>query len=1425
MSVRSLAKVAFRGIAVALLVTSLHVPVFGMPVQDESSRMATYDDPRGEIAFALSLTPQMDAAELASDVVVFFDTSASQTGVYKRDSLATLENFLASLNDDDRVKIVAIDLDPVVLTPDFAQVDSNEISVAIENLRQRDALGSTDMELMLKSTAEHFAASGDRNRNAVYIGDGISRASLLNQSRLTDCVKQLVDNRIAFSSYAIGPERNIELLAALSNNTGGNVFIDSNDEIATRTGAIGLAQTVHGQVFWPTLAEMPQQFSEVLPAMLPPMRSDRDTVLVGTLSDRGNYNVTINGVLNGQQTSFSWTTGAEASNHDFAFLTQLIADARKDGGISMPTIGSEGLREAARIAQVASQEFSEQSKRALAAGNPGAAQTLASAALARDPSNTEAIILTRAANYRMQEDDPFGGSATPPAGADPFSGAPVQEAPAAPAGGDPFGGEAVQQDPFGGAPAAPAGGNADPFSAPVQVSPAPPSLPADAGQVIEPPMAAAPAIQEVPVIESTDDTFRMVAPSGGVQSSEIDQLIRDASPEAQDMLFGEEARRRVITDMTRKQVEVELGRAREELRFAPDDAIERLKSMVEVLDTATEVDPNVRQDLRNRLVSALQSSIQEKLRFDNRRMLIDQRNAAANEQRETLRRYASREEQIASLINRFDYLLEEKNYDEAYNVALAAYDFAPNEVSTVAADESGRIARIATLSEERRRQRQLSFVEALYEVEEVRYPLPSMNRPMIFPDPLVWAEKVAKREKYQDIRLAGNDNDERILSILDEPASFSYDDVPFEDVMRDLRIDYGINVILDTSAREDSLAMDEPITFEVSQIRLKNALRLMLKDYNATFIVRDEVMKIISLDVASDPENFVTNVYNVGDLVAPRQFRGGGGGGFGGGGLGGGGRGGGGFGGGGLGGGGLGGGGGGGIFCIEDAEVGTAGDNVDNSPARIIEVNIPRDTNPAEAWTNFLSENEVRPRDLRLTAAEMMENDPQQVVGIIKGAMRTGQSDPTWMIEGLVIAMQVADYPQSEIERALMSTIDLSDNLDDAMVAAKYMVDNNMERRGIHLLQDISTLSNVRPEPYVIGLDAAQRINDIAAIQWATVGILGQAWPEHREIVKTAIYAAEAARDQLKQEGRDAELAEFNRELDQALYRDCIIKVSWTGDADVDLMVEEPGGSLCTRQNPRTTAGGVMMGDAYTQENQAGESVEYYVLPKGFSGDYKLYIRKVWGEVTAGKVTVAIYHHFRTENQASQQKQLEVDENGITLVNFRLEEGRRTESLEENVLASVSNQEFLSPKAMNQVLDSMHSSSASSEYYESGGVQGGAGQAGNGNQFAPPANNLRRSTVGYRPEITTIPEGAFMSATATTSDRLYVLVGAQPVFNLITRVDTFNILGGAGNAAGGGAGIGGLGGGGGGLGGGGLGGGLGGGGLGGGLGGGGGGLF
>ena len=1150
-------------------------------------------------------------------------------------------------------------------------------------------------------------------------------------------------------------------MAALANHTGGNLFIDTDAEDSVRQSAIGLNATIHGSVFWPTDGKLDDSVIEIFPHQFPPLRTDRDTIVLGSLTDRESVELQITGLFNGDSKELSWDIEPDATSSEFAFLPGMIQDARKDQGLTLPTLGSSGLREFARARTVQANKLSDLGGTALAAGNKETARKLASAAinLSADPANTRADLLAMAATYKIQDDDPFG------------AGAGQKQDPETPAETTPAEAPAVAQD-------------ATPKT----------TLPVEPGQ------------EQSPVDDAVALPMNTETPDGGLrmiqQDDEVGQLLRDADNQSGVMLLTEEQRIEIINQKITQQVQFESTRAREELLTNPDIAIERLKNMLEIVDQTPDLYPATRSSLRHALESSLLSSRQEKLAFDDRQALADINIAIADELAMSADRIARDQAEVAELVNRFNSLMAERDFAAAVDVAEKAVEVAPEDPATILARADAYLDRNYERAVELRRQKSIKFLDAMYEIEKATVPFPG-DELLIFPDADEWRRKKIRRAKYENIRLSGSDNEEKILRALEEPADLNYDERPWNEIEEELETTYGINIVLTTSASDDSLGEDEPITENLTGIRFKNALRIMLEKYNATFVVKDEVLKIISLDDAQDVKWFVTNVYNVGDLVAPRQSFGGGGlGGGGGGGFGGGG---GGFGGG-QGGGGFGGGGqgGGGVFCVQENQVSLKVDSNDRAPVtankkpQVIELADNGDVQVA--WNNYFSETFADPADVRATARKLMKQEKaNEVVSMIHGAIQHDQFQ-TWMHEALVLAMQISGSSQPDIERALMSAVDLSNNDQDVLYAAQYMAANKMEKRAIRLLKGFARNNPTRTEPFVIGLRAAQKTNDIEGIKWATVGIFSQEWPDHPEIVKQARHASTAIKNSLKKAGQTEELAAYESDLQAALERDCFINVSWTGDADLDLYVMEPGGTTCSRLEKRTTGGGVLLRDSFTPKpGLSGEISEQYILPKGFAGDYRLVIKRVWGQVTSGKVTVAIHNHYNSPNAISMTKQVEIDDEGA-MVLFALDRGRRTESLEDHEIQTVvKNQLITNRNIMAQEVAEGYSSGAASSYL--GGLLSDVG-----NGAIDGALNRRlagRGAVGYTPIITQIPEGTFFTVNhATTADRLHVMISVSPNFTAISSVSTFNILGDANTAQGLSQSGGGQGGGGGGLGGG-----------------------
>ena len=1330
-------EVALRGILTFMAVIAFQA----VTVAQSQSRLATFDH-GDETYFAMSVKAQLSELSRASDVVICVDTSASQNGPYKRDSIAVVKQILHKLSADDRVKIMAVDIDPVALTEDFVAVTGDGVNSAIETLSKRVPLGATDLDAMLNQVATLFPSQSQRNKNVIYVGDGISTDNFLMTTAFKAVVQKLVKNQISVSSFAIGQETDVATMAVLANHTGGNVLVDNDSDNVVAEAASALVRTVHGSVFWPADVKTAESVVEMYPAAFPPLRSDRDSMVLGTVSDSSEAEFVLTGHVDNKAHTMRLKATPEASSTEFAFLPGMIREARNDRGLRLPTLGSAGLREFAAVRTKKSDHLSDLAELALNSGDLTAAERLGQGAIANsnNPEITRAVLTAIAKpQYRVQ------------AKAKPKY--PVQESPFDP----PADIQLESQSPFD--------------SAPLQeVIPAP-STP----------------VQEVPgligSVEIPNTQQDGIFLLGDTESDEIRRIIRDRNPRDIDTVKSVENLQRVTNEKYQTNVRFEIESATRELRDNPDLAIERLKSTLRTVRLAPDLYDEVRSELTARLQTSLQSARTAKFNYDELIARKQQSTSIALELAENIRRRERAEDRLVALINRFDDLLEEELYDDAVAVTEEAISLAPRSAAVTAAAAYARIARNYDKAIKLQRRKQDAFVTSLFDASLASVAYPG-NTLMIFPDADTWREKKLRRAKWSEFRLAGSEAEEKVLNALDQNADFDFDDTPWSEVQQQLQEEYDINIVLTQSASDDALPDDENFTAKLSGISLKNALRIVLAEKNATFVVKDEALQIISLDEKDDEKWFSTNVYNVADLVAPRQnrtpgglsgFGGGGQGNRGGGGFGGGG---GGFGGGGGGFGGGGGGFGGGQFCIQNTAVEVTIPKDHGSSKRQPEpVNLSGEGKPVVAWKDLFSKEFVTPGDVRATARKLMKDEqPKEVVALIMAAIDNGQLQG-WMYEALVLAMQITGESQNQIERALMSSVDLSGQPDEVLEAANYMANNGMEVRAMKLLRSFARANPIRFEPYVLGLKTAKRINDIEGKMWATVGIFGQEWPEHHEIVDDAKYVAKGIQKTLAAEGKTERLNEYNQQIAAAQERDCLIRVRWTGDADLDLLVFEPGGTICSRLQKRTSSGGVMLGDQYSPgKSHNGEIVETYVLPKGFAGNYQLVINRVWGDVTSGKATVSITNHFKSENQRSLTRQVKLDKTGA-IVHFALDRGRRTESLADHEIKNYVQEQLATNRNMLMAQLSKNRSSSAASEFNRGRIEI------DGQGLGDLINNNNRA-IGYAPQIEQIMEGASLTASASTADRLYVLVSPSPDFTQITEVSTFNILGDADTAQG-----------------------------------------
>ena len=218
LSVVLLAAVAWVGFAVA-----------AGPAAPTSHLLVYKADNANYFAWSLGL-PDGRTMSKPRDVVVMVNTSAAQTGEYRDLELRMLRGLLSGLTPEDRVQILAVDLNAIPMTKGFVAPKGPEIDAAIAKLEGRAPLGSTDMAKALNGLIASYAGSSNP-RAAIYIGDGTSKANILAPEEADGLLKSLTDQRIPVTAYAIGPALDLQLLGVLAAHSGG-LLLQGNDALA-----------------------------------------------------------------------------------------------------------------------------------------------------------------------------------------------------------------------------------------------------------------------------------------------------------------------------------------------------------------------------------------------------------------------------------------------------------------------------------------------------------------------------------------------------------------------------------------------------------------------------------------------------------------------------------------------------------------------------------------------------------------------------------------------------------------------------------------------------------------------------------------------------------------------------------------------------------------------------------------------------------------------------------------------------------------------------------------------------------------------------------------------------------------------------------------------------------------------------------------
>lgn len=420
---------------------------------------------------------------------------------------------------------------------------------------------------------------------------------------------------------------------------------------------------------------------------------------------------------------------------------------------------------------------------------------------------------------------------------------------------------------------------------------------------------------------------------------------------------------------------------------------------------------------------------------------------------------------------------------------------------------------------------------------------------------------------------------------------------------------------------------------------------------------------------------------------------------------------------------------------------------------------LPHEVAPDQAlttWIDYLARNHLRDSAMRkLVARFHAKRDHEQVIAVIQAALIHDQKQP-WMYDVLALSMKIAKRPESDIKRVLFSRVDYSStDVQSMMFSAAYLRSFGAKPEALRMYRQASKIDQTRPEPYVLGLQLARELRDYDAIKWSAPGILAFVWTgDHDRLHHQARDAAADAQRELIAAGNKDKAEEIATALREGIKRDLMLRLSWAGIGDVDLVVEEPLGTICSYQNPISRGGGILThdGSGPIQKN----CFEDYVCPFGVPGNYRIRVRHVWGNIVGKRAQLLVTRYQGTEYETTRKYSVQLDKDD-SIVRVSLKRGRRKE---------------LALFAIARPARTIGNSRQRTTIRPSSDTRQSAAQFIRSRQRAARGGG---PGVGYRPNITILNDGISLTAQAVVSaDRRYVRLSMSPSFQSIIGVVQFS---------------------------------------------------
>jgi len=322
------------------------------------------------------------------------------------------------------------------------------------------------------------------------------------------------------------------------------------------------------------------------------------------------------------------------------------------------------------------------------------------------------------------------------------------------------------------------------------------------------------------------------------------------------------------------EVGTKLAEGRRLQEVDPDKAIAIYESTLQAVKIkASELPEGAAKTMVRRLEVAIELAKKDKVAFDVKMKDENLRAEIENKRLRILEADKAKRDRMKDLMDRATTAMAENNYQEAEKLANMAHEVDPNEVAATILAWKARVQRHYKKDMENKLAKEEGATETFEDVDK-----------SAIMDPAVIANSIAYAKDFKDLtreRLKMNarleiKKDPKTLEIeskLNDPVSLNMENRPLAEAVSFLANYTGINIVLDPKALSDiDLTTSSPVSLQVSGVKLKSALKLLLRPLGLNYKVEDEVLMITSPQASLT--STYAHTYYVGDLILSPTHKG-----------------------------------------------------------------------------------------------------------------------------------------------------------------------------------------------------------------------------------------------------------------------------------------------------------------------------------------------------------------------------------------------------------------------------------------------------------------------------------------------------------------------------------------------------------------------